>query len=100
MGNENEIRNLNEGEFEKVSGGSDKDTELKKIVDEISRNVDNDLSETKYKCTKCGIRFPVRSSNPLRLRHPLRCSKCGGYCIPCGTDEYDRGDKHEKRKQS
>lgn len=97
MGNENEIRNLNEGEFEKVSGGSDKDTELKKIIDnKMSRNFENDLSETKYKCIKCGIRFPVYSLHAW----VLKCSKCGGYCIPCGTDEYDRGDKHEKRKQS
>lgn len=97
MGNENEIRNLNEGEFEKVSGGSDKDTELKKIVDEISRKAQNDIPETKYKCIKCGTPTSLRRRHPCR---PLRCSKCGGYCIPCGTDEYDRGDKHEKRKQS
>ena len=83
--NLNEVKDLNENEFEKVSGGMNKNTKSVKLRDDevIPDGGWGGLPEHDCICTKCGNRFTLQ----FICLSKLKCSKCGGICRPCRTDE-------------
>ena len=83
MENKNEVKDLNESEFEEVSGGLDKNTTSVKLSDDEARRRDawSGPPENNFKCIDCGYRF---SSSSMGL---LKCSKCGGWCRLRRLDE-------------
>ncbi len=81
MENKNEVKDLNESEFEEVSGGLDKNTKSVKLRDDKAmRDVGwGRIAEDDFKCIGCGYRF----SSCL----PKPCPKCGELCRMCRSDE-------------